>query len=125
MDVRITKLPEAIAPETALAGVIRVMIVDDSLTVRTVLSRIIGGDPAISIVATAGSAESALLQLTKTPVDVILLDLEMPGMGGLEALPRILERARNAQVLVVRSEEHTSELQSLMRISYAVFCLNK
>src|SRR3546814_13215368 len=105
MDVRITKLPEAIAPETALAGVIRVMIVDDSLTVRTVLSRIIGGDPAISIVATAGSAESALLQLTKTPVDVILLDLEMPGMGGLEALPRLLERARNAQVLVVRSEE--------------------
>lgn len=112
MDARISKLPEAISPETTPAGVIRVMIVDDSLTVRTVLSRIISGDPAISIVATAGSAESALLQLTKTPVDVILLDLEMPGMGGLEALPRILERARNAQVLVVSSltrdgAEHT------------------
>src|SRR3546814_18107017 len=122
MDVRITKLPEAIAPETALAGVIRVMIVDDSLTVRTVLSRIIGGDPAMHIVATAGSAESALLQLAKNPVDVILLDLEMPGMGGMEALPKILERARDAQVLVVSSltrdgAEHTLTAPSIDRKS--------
>lgn len=112
MDVRAPRISEAIAPETPCARTIRVMIVDDSLTVRTVLSRIISSDPAMTIVATAGSAESALLQLAKSPADVILLDLEMPGMGGLEALPRILERARDAQVLVVSSltrdgAEHT------------------
>ncbi|OGS56857.1 MAG: chemotaxis response regulator protein-glutamate methylesterase [Erythrobacter sp. RIFCSPHIGHO2_12_FULL_63_10] len=94
------------------------MIVDDSLTVRTVLSRIISGDPVMHIVATAGSAESALLQLTKNAVDVILLDLEMPGMGGMEALPKILERARDAQVLVVSSltrdgAEHTLNALSM------------
>jgi two-component system chemotaxis response regulator CheB len=93
---------------------IRVMIVDDSLTVRTVLSRIVSVDPAIEIVATAGSAESALLQLSKNSVDVILLDLEMPGMGGMEALPKILERSSKTQVLVVSSltsegAEHTVE----------------
>src|SRR3546814_5661072 len=44
---------------------------------------------------------------------------------GQEFLPQLDEGDLNAQVLRVRSEEHTSELQSLMRISYAVFCLKK
>lgn len=112
MDVRTSSSLHTSSPATAEPRTIRVMIVDDSLTVRTILSRIIGNDCAIEIVATAGSAESALLQLTKSMVDVILLDLEMPGMGGLEALPRLLERGRGAQVLVVSSltregAEHT------------------
>jgi two-component system chemotaxis response regulator CheB len=91
---------------------VRVMIVDDSLTVRTVFSRMIEGDPALSLVTTASNAERAIALLREKPVDVILLDLEMPGMGGLEALPRILSTASNAQVLVVSSltedgAEHT------------------
>src|SRR3546814_6636573 len=40
-------------------------------------------------------------------------------------MPRILDQERRAHRFFIRSEEHTSELQSLMRISYAVFCLNK
>lgn len=88
------------------------MIVDDSLTVRTVLTRMVEGDPAMRIVASARNAERALLELRTTEVDVVLLDLEMPGMGGLEALPKILERAKDTQVLVVSSltnegAEHT------------------
>lgn len=91
---------------------IRVMIVDDSLTVRTVLTRMVEGDLALRMVASARNAERALLELRNTPVDVILLDLEMPGMGGLKALPKILERAPDTQILVVSSlteegAEHT------------------
>jgi len=94
------------------ASDIRVMIVDDSLTVRTILKRMVEGDNAMTIVDTASSAERAIAQLQNVEVDVILLDLEMPGMGGLEALPQILETAQNAQVLVVSSltedgAEHT------------------
>src|SRR3546814_1806083 len=52
-----------------------------------------------------------------------------PGPGHLRALKAALGRARRrrppAHARLVRSEEHTSELQSLMRISYAVFCLKK
>ena len=80
---------------------VRVMIVDDSLIVRTAFTRMIDQEPDMMIAASASTAESALTQLAKTDVDVILLDLEMPGMGGLEALPRILETGRGAQVLVV------------------------
>lgn len=91
---------------------VRVMIVDDSLTVRTVFSRMMQSDPALQLVTTASNAERALAILRSEPVDVILLDLEMPGMGGLEALPRILATAAGAKVLVVSSltedgAEHT------------------
>ncbi|MEP2736894.1 MAG: chemotaxis-specific protein-glutamate methyltransferase CheB [Erythrobacter sp.] len=91
---------------------ISVMIVDDSLTVRTVFSRMIGSDPALRIVATANSGEAALQELSSSKADVILLDLEMPGMGGLDALPKLLAAQDDVQILVVSSlakvgAEHT------------------
>ncbi len=99
-------------PRSGANRPVRVMIVDDSLVVRTVLSRIIAPEPDIEIVAKTGSAELAMAQLARTPADVVLLDLEMPGMGGLEALPKILEANESTQVLVVSAlteegAEHT------------------
>ena len=85
------------------AGSVRVMIIDDSLTVRTVFSRMIDREADLAVIAQSGTAEQALMVLRSTRVDVILLDLEMPGMGGLQALPKILETARSSQVLVVSS----------------------
>jgi len=104
-------LPSAAQPDTT-SGKVRVMIVDDSLTVRTIFKRMIEGDSAMVVVGTASSAERAIAQLKTQSVDVILLDLEMPGMGGLEALPMLLETAKGAEVLVVSSlaadgAEHT------------------
>lgn len=92
---------------------IRVMLVDDSLTVRTVFARIIGAEAGMELVAQANSAEAALPQLALARPDVILLDLEMPGMGGLQALPRILAEARGVQVLVVSSLTETGAWHSL------------
>ncbi len=88
-------------PAARPARAIRVMIVDDSLTVRTILKRMVESDPALHVTATASSAENALAQLKAEAADVVLLDLEMPGMGGLEALPAILALAPQSQVLVV------------------------
>jgi len=98
--------------EGSASSSIRVMIVDDSLTVRTVFSRLVESDPALEVASTASNAERAIAILRDKPVDVILLDLEMPGMGGLEALPTILKTAESAKVLVVSSltedgAEHT------------------
>lgn len=84
-------------------GSIRVMVIDDSLTVRTVFSRMIDREADLAVVAQAGTAEQALMVLRSTRVDVVLLDLEMPGIGGLEALPQILQEGKGAQVLVVSS----------------------
>nr|WP_168070952.1 chemotaxis protein CheB [Sphingomonas kaistensis] len=79
------------------------MIVDDSMVARAVLSRMVELGGGIEISAVAGTAEDAVEALARVSVDVILLDLEMPGAGGLSKLPEIIAAARGARVLVVSS----------------------
>ena len=82
---------------------IRLLIVDDSPVARAVLARMIGAQPGFEVAALAGSAAEALEALRRVHVDIILLDLEMPGPGGLEALPAILAAGAGARVLIVSS----------------------
>jgi two-component system chemotaxis response regulator CheB len=79
------------------------MIVDDSSVARAVLSRMIGTYDDFEIVALAGSAREALDALRTVRADVILLDVEMPGGSGLEALPDIISMGKGARVLIVSS----------------------
>ena len=82
---------------------IRLMIVDDSMVARAVLSRMIESDGQFEIVAVAGTAEDAIEALQSIRVDVILLDLEMPGAGGLKSIPRIIASAAGARIMIVSS----------------------
>jgi two-component system, chemotaxis family, protein-glutamate methylesterase/glutaminase len=79
------------------------MLVDDSLIVRSVLERIVGSAPGITICASVASAADALDWLAQDRADVIILDIEMPGMTGIAALPRILAEGANARVLILSS----------------------
>jgi two-component system chemotaxis response regulator CheB len=97
---------------------VRVLVVDDSPTVRSVLTRLIVAERDLELAASESSAEGALATLRKTEADVILLDLDMPGMGGLEAIPQLLAVADPARILVVsslavRGAEHTLAALSL------------
>jgi len=67
----------------------RVMIVDDSAFIRGAMARALEGDPAVSIVASVGNGELAVKTLRRDPVDVVVLDIEMPVMDGLTALPQL------------------------------------
>jgi two-component system chemotaxis response regulator CheB len=98
----------AVASRPRLTGnprqpLIRLMIVDDSMVARAVLSRMVDADGGFEISAVAGTAEDAIEALAHVKVDVVLLDLEMPGVGGLRSIPRILDAARGAKVLIVSS----------------------
>jgi two-component system chemotaxis response regulator CheB len=79
------------------------MIVDDSAVARAVLSRMIACHEDFEIVATACNAGEALDALKVVRADVILLDVEMPGASGLEALPEIVRMGKGARVLIVSS----------------------
>jgi two-component system chemotaxis response regulator CheB len=79
------------------------MIVDDSTVARAVLSRMVESDPAFEITAVAASAEDAIEALGECRVDIVILDLEMPGAGGLKSIPRIIAAGAGAKVMIVSS----------------------
>lgn len=100
---------------------IRLMIVDDSMVARAVLTRMLEADGGFEIVAVAGTGEDAVEALAQVRVDIILLDLEMPGAGGLKSIPRILEAAHGAQVMIVSSlaEEGAEETVAALALGAA------
>ena len=100
---------------------IKLMIVDDSMVARAVLSRMIDADDGFEIAAVAGSAEDAIDALGQVRVDIVLLDLEMPGLGGLKSIPKILQAARGAKVLIVSSlaEEGAEETIAALALGAA------
>jgi len=65
---------------------IRILIVDDSVVIRRLLSDTLSGDPALEVVATASDGRIALAKITLLKPDLITLDIEMPVMDGLETL---------------------------------------
>ena len=82
---------------------IRVLIVDDSASIRTAFAAIVRNDPGLELLGTAPDPFVAAEKMRGALPDVMLLDLEMPGMGGLEALPKIMEVAPETKVLVISS----------------------
>ncbi|MGO8983904.1 MAG: protein-glutamate methylesterase/protein-glutamine glutaminase [Terriglobales bacterium] len=67
----------------------RILIVDDSAVVRKVLSHLLSSDPEIVVAGTAGNGHQALARIPETKADLVTLDIEMPGMDGLETLVEI------------------------------------
>jgi len=90
-------------PAPSAAPPIRLMIVDDSTVARAVLSRMVAANPDFEVAAVAGNADEALAALKSVKVDIVLLDVEMPGTSGIEALPDIIRAGAGARVLIVSS----------------------
>ena len=93
----------AAAPASVARPPIQVLIVDDSLVARTVLSRLIEPRAELECAGAVGNVDHALQFLGGRPVDIIVLDVELPGRDGLTALPEILAASHGARVLIVSS----------------------
>ncbi len=89
---------------------IRVMVVDDSALVRRIAADILQTDPEITVAATAANAEFALAKLGREKPDVITIDLEMPGMGGLEAIRRIMAQQPTPIIVMSAFAQKGAEL---------------
>jgi two-component system chemotaxis response regulator CheB len=79
---------------------IRVMVVDDSAVVRGLTARILESEPAIEVVASCSNGLMAVQQLARREVDVIILDIEMPVMDGIAALPKLLAIDPSIRIIV-------------------------
>jgi two-component system, NarL family, invasion response regulator UvrY len=83
--------------------VINVLVVDDHDLIRAGISRMLEDDGKIRVLGEAGSGEEALEQVKQLRPDVVLMDIKMPGIGGLEATRRIHQGAESAKIVVVSS----------------------
>ncbi len=79
---------------------INVMVVDDSLVIRGIIVRMIDGEPGMQVVASVADGAKALARIAQGDVDVVVLDIEMPVMDGLSALPQLLKASPNTKVIM-------------------------
>jgi DNA-binding NarL/FixJ family response regulator len=84
-----------------MSDVIRVMLVDDHAVLRAGIRALLEDEPDITVVGEADTGEQALERLKQTKPDVVVMDLDMPGMGGLEATRRIATMEDGPRVLIL------------------------
>ena len=87
-------------PAPASPDPFRVMVVDDSAVIRGLLTRALEGDPEIRVVASVGDGQMAINSLQRNSIDVIVLDIEMPVMDGITALPKLLAVAPQVKIIM-------------------------
>lgn len=102
---------------------VRVMLVDDSAVIRSLMYRILSTDPAIHVCASAANGYTAIQLFRQADIQVIVLDIEMPVMDGLSAIPKLLEidpdvRIIIASTLTMRNAEISLKALELGAIDY-------
>ncbi len=93
----------------------RVLLADDHNLVRAGVRRILETQPGFEVVGEVADGEAALAVLAKTPVDVLVLDLSMPGMDGFELLRRAREVAPGTKRLVLSMHENAEYVARAVR----------
>ena len=105
------------------AGAVRVMIVDDHAVVREGLRNFLGMLPAIELVAEAASGAEAIELATKAKPQVVLMDLMMPVMDGIEATRRLHEAHPDVKVIVLTSFADDDRLFPALRAGAVAYLL--
>jgi len=100
---------------------VRVMVVDDSAVVRGLVSRWIEEEPGLEVVARHPNGKFAVEDVARSAPDVILLDIEMPVMDGLEALPLLLRARPGVRVLMVSTLTKRNAEISFQALSLGAF----
>lgn len=96
---------------------IRVLLVDDHALVRMGFRMLLANAPgeAVEVVGEAGSGEQACQDYARLKPDVVVMDLSMPGMGGLEAVRRLMAQDAKAKVLALSAHEDTAHPRRVLR----------
>lgn len=88
-----------------MSGLINVMLVDDHAVVRMGFKMLLESASDIKVIAEAENGEQAVKQFAEHHPDVVVMDITMPGIGGLEAIERIMAKDNSARILVLSAHE--------------------
>jgi two-component system, NarL family, invasion response regulator UvrY len=86
---------------------IRILLVDDHAVVRTGYSTLLQNAANLEVIAEADNGQAALREFIDRKPDIVIMDLSLPGIGGLEAIRRIIARDQDARILVFSMHEDT------------------
>lgn len=98
---------------------IRVFVAEDHAIVREGIKQLIGMAHDLEVVGEAGNGEQLLETLRKVECDVVLLDISMPGVNGLEAIPRILALTRPPAILVLSMHDEAQMAARALKVGAA------
>ena len=84
---------------------LNVLLVDDHSVVRMGFKMLIDSEKDMQVIAEAETGEDGIIKFQEIKPDVIVMDITMPGIGGLEAIERIIAKDKNAKILVLSAHE--------------------
>ncbi|MFD5730254.1 MULTISPECIES: response regulator transcription factor [unclassified Streptomyces] len=107
--------------EAGAASVIRVLLADDQPLVRAALRMVMADTPDIDVVGEAGTGEEAVRLAARLAPDVVVMDIRMPGMDGIEATERITAQGGEAHVVVLTTFDDDDYVYGALRAGAAGF----
>src|SRR6185312_14946192 len=108
MGLAVSAAPSAVATADSA---IRVLVVDDSVVVRGLVSRWIEEEPGLALAGSLRNGRDAVDQIERINPDVVILDIEMPELDGISALPLLLAKKRDLVVIMASTlTRHNAEV---------------
>ena len=104
---------------------LRILLADDHATVRDGLGMILNSQPDMQVVATASEGQAAINEAERIHPDVVIMDISMPGMNGLDATAQLMKRSPSARVLTLTRHTDVSYLKQLMTAGAAGYVLKQ
>ena len=104
---------------------IKILVADDHVVLRTGLKMLLNAQPDIKVVGEAGNGSEVVQLATALQPDLILLDLSMPGLGGLETLPLLRKVVPTIRILILTMHDDESYLRQALHEGVAGYVLKK
>ena len=105
------------------AGAIRVLLAEDQAMVRGALSALLNLEPDIDVLGTCADGDSAWLEVQKRLPDILVSDIEMPGLSGLELAARVRERGLPCHIVIVTTFARSGYLRRALDAGVAGYLL--
>ena len=104
---------------------LRIVLADDHATVREGLCMILNAQPDMQVVATASEGHTAVAEAERMRPDVVIMDVSMPGLNGIDATQQLMKRVPESRVLTLTRHNDVSYLRQLLSVGAAGYVMKQ